>query len=164
VRLLLAPRTVLMRGGPGNGGKVAATRPSTSAPPAADATARALAVAIKSRPRTETAIVREILRALPALGVMAWRNNTGATAGTYRGKRRLVRWGIVGGADIIGLTATGRFVAIEVKRLGETPTPAQRSFLQCVRDRGGVACVATSVEEVDRALWHSTALGAGEGL
>jgi hypothetical protein len=53
----------------------------------------------------------------------------------------------VGSSDLIGITATGRFLAIEVKRPGNKPTPEQRAFIAFVRSFGGVAGVCHSVEE-----------------
>ena len=41
----------------------------------------------------------------------------------------------------------GRFVAIEIKRPGKRPEPAQRTFLDNVNQAGGVAGVAESVEQ-----------------
>lgn len=46
-------------------------------------------------------------------GVRLWRNNTGA--GRAMDSNAVIRFGLPGSSDIIGLTSTGRFVAIEVK-------------------------------------------------
>ena len=48
----------------------------------------------------------------------------------------------VGVSDIIGMTRTGRFFAIEVKRPGDQLTEKQRLFLDAVRHHGGIAVVA----------------------
>lgn len=118
-----------------------------------------------AKPRLESEIQQAILDYLKTVpGVVAWRSNTGAFSGEYKGKRRFVRFGIKGGADIIGFRREhvnpgwipreyrARFLAIEVKRRGVEPTPAQRSFLDLVRTAGGLAIVATSVDDVRIAL------------
>ena len=46
----------------------------------------------------------------------------------------------------------GRFVAIEVKRPGRRPTPRQAAELEAIRAAGGIALVATSLDEVVEAL------------
>lgn len=47
-------------------------------------------------------------------------------------------------------------VCIEVKRPGQRPTPEQAAFLDLVRKSGGLAIVATSVEDVVAALERRT--------
>ena len=56
-----------------------------------------------------------------------------------------------GVADIIGCYQ-GRFLAIEVKRPGRKPTPAQERFISEVAKANGIAFVAHSVEEVKAGL------------
>jgi hypothetical protein len=90
------------------------------------------------------------------------RNNCGSyksPTGTF------VRYGVgnPGGSDLIGLrtiTITpqmvgqriGQFVALEVKRPGQRPTEQQEQFMAMVHDRGGLAGVATSVEQAQAML------------
>ena len=102
--------------------------------------------------------VRAILAYLGARGVLAWRNNVGAVSAGGR----FVRFGSKGMSDIIGVLPPrletnnrnfGRFLAIEVKRPGQQPTPYQAGFLDQVRKAGGVAFVATSVQDVERELY-----------
>jgi hypothetical protein len=50
------------------------------------------------------------------------------------------------------LPTTGRFLAIEVKRPGNKPTPEQQQFIDTINEAGGLAFVARSVEEVDNTL------------
>ena len=52
-----------------------------------------------------------------------------------------------GVSDLIGWTAGGRFVAIEVKAGRRQPTDEQAAFLDLVLRSGGLAGVARSVEE-----------------
>lgn len=63
----------------------------------------------------------------------------------------MVHFGLCpGSADLVGIACQdgiGRFVAIEVKLPGEKPRADQVRFLEHVRKMGGIAGVATSVEE-----------------
>jgi len=89
---------------------------------------------------SETEIQHSILKFLELIKVTAYRNNTGSRGG--------VRYGLCkGSADIIGIFH-GRFLAIEVKKPKEHPTPEQREFLNLVNEKGGVAFYACSVKEV----------------
>lgn len=57
-----------------------------------------------------------------------------------------------GSADLVGLTKTGRFFAIEVKTDKGKVRPAQEAWLTKVNTMGGYAAVARSAEE---ALEHA---------
>ena len=112
---------------------------------------------MKPRPEREVqAAILAFLRTVP--GVVAWRNNVGGMSGEHKGKRWSVRFGFPGLSDIIGWkTVTwpescARFLAIECKREGEEPTPAQEAFLYSVHKAGGIAIVARNVDDVARAL------------
>ncbi len=99
----------------------------------------------------EIDIQNTIRLALSKKGIINWRNNTGALKDI---NGRLVRYGLCkGSADIIGIMpGTGQFIAIEVKTPGKKPTEAQEKFLQAVRKAGGLAGVATCVEDVEEIL------------
>ena len=43
---------------------------------------------------------------------------------------------------------TGRMVAVEVKKPGGVVSPEQRRFLEAIHDSGGVALVATCLDDV----------------
>lgn len=58
------------------------------------------------------------------------------------------RQGDRGIADIIGCSPTGRFVAIEVKRKGGRASDDQLAFLDAVRQNGGIAILAHSIDDV----------------
>jgi hypothetical protein len=61
-----------------------------------------------------------------------------------------------GVSDIIGcIPKTGRFLAIEVKRPGNRPTPEQQQFIDTINEAGGLAFVARSVEEVENKMEQS---------
>ena len=53
--------------------------------------------------------------------------------------------------DMVG-RSIACFIAIEAKRFGKSPTPAQQDFIAEVRDAGGKAGVVHSAEELARIL------------
>jgi hypothetical protein len=93
--------------------------------------------------RDVLAVILDYLNTLP--DTVAWRNNTGAVSAEYKGKRRFIRYGVRGGADVFSIQK-GRFIAVEVKRQGKKPTPDQAAFLEMVREHGGVGIWADSLE------------------
>lgn len=100
----------------------------------------------------ENAVVKACLAYLALRGIFAYRNNTGAFAGTHNGKRRFVRFGALGAPDIIAVVR-GRYVGIEAKRPGGGRlSPAQLAFHANLRAAGGVALVVRSVDELIEAL------------
>jgi hypothetical protein len=73
-------------------------------------------------------------------------------AGLCDGSSDLIGWRTVEVTpDMVG-QRLAVFAAIEVKSATGRPTPEQTAFLAAVRDAGGVACVARSVEDAQRAL------------
>lgn len=88
---------------------------------------------------------------------MVWRNVTGTA---YQGRvihkdgrsvtlgdSRVIVFGLVGSADIIGLTADGRFIGIEVKAGTDRPSKEQRAWVEAVQKHGGLAGFAKSVQD-----------------
>lgn len=107
-----------------------------------------MSIPAKLLARSEAEIQRAILDYLATVsGCVAWRANTGAVSTG----ERFVRFGPKGQADIIGCYR-GRFLACEVKQAGKRPTAEQVAFLAAINQAGGITCVATSVEDVRRAL------------
>ena len=106
----------------------------------------------------ETGIQRKIMLALSEAGCLIFRNET---SGAWVGKKlhqagdqvtlgdaRMIRFGLcVGSADLIGLTATGQFLAIEVKTHTGRASKEQINFINQVRAHGGRAGIARSVKE-----------------
>lgn len=81
--------------------------------------------------------------------VRLFRNNVGAL---QNARGEWVQYGLApGSADLIGWV-DGRFAAIEVKSARGIITDAQNRFIATVRDAGGVAGVARSVEDAHRIL------------
>lgn len=112
------------------------------------------------RPR-EQDTVTAVLAYLRLRGIPAWRMNTGAFRGEYKGKPRFHRFGVVGMSDIIGVlpfwpadsrTLSGVFLAIEIKGARGVLRPAQRAFLNQVTKAGGTAFVARTLDDVRQEL------------
>jgi hypothetical protein len=104
---------------------------------------------------TEQAIIREIMLAVTKAGGRLWRNNVGQLQDI---NGRWVQFGVCnpGGSDLIGFTADGRFLAVEVKA-GKTPTTGpQERFIEAVNKAGGVGVIARSVGDVMEALSYGT--------
>jgi hypothetical protein len=101
--------------------------------------------------QSETEIMQQILLALgahPACRI--WRMNTGALPDQHG---RLIRFGVPGMADIIGLLRpSGRFLAIEVKTLTGRQSDQQRAFQRMVEAAGGIYILARSVDEAVEAV------------
>jgi hypothetical protein len=112
---------------------------------------------------SEDAVKRGLRLAAPQYGALLWRNNVGVMFED----RRVVRFGLandseavnrrIKSADLIGISATGRFVSIEVKTPGWRYSGTEREKAQLlwnnlVSSRGGVAGFATSVLDLPRIL------------
>src|SRR3990172_7092534 len=110
----------------------------------------------------ETEITKAVLEYLSLRGIFAWRNNSGAARYMNNGKQRFVKFSFTGASDILGIvptysdaiavTRTGRFLAIEVKTCKGKLSLDQKAFLEAVRQNGGLAIVATSLEDVRKVL------------
>ena len=97
-----------------------------------------------NRSAPHSALVRECLGFLQAVGIFAWKNNTGALPTKSGG---FIKFGAVGSADIFALHA-GRFIAIEVKTGKGKPTSAQLVWGQSVKECGGDWFCVRSVDEL----------------
>lgn len=103
---------------------------------------------------SETNLMNSIL--IADHGCRLFRNNTGAIKDA---EGRLVRFGLCkGSSDLIGFRPTvitpemvGKtvavFTAIEVKTPTGKPTPEQVHFIKRVKELGGIAGIARSVED-----------------
>jgi len=106
----------------------------------------------------ETKIQNLILMSLSKAGCLVFRNET---AGAWVGKvihkdasqvtltdARMIRFGLaVGSSDIIGISPTGKFLALEVKTSKGRATKEQLRFIEAVNNAGGKAGIARSVED-----------------
>ncbi|CAK0776800.1 hypothetical protein CCP4SC76_6240011 [Gammaproteobacteria bacterium] len=114
---------------------------------------------MKTTTTGEQAVQRAILQYLALCPHVAWaqRFNTGATGWSYTtqagaSKRRFIRFGFTGCADILGQMNSGHLIAIECKRKGGKATDSQQAFLQTVSDNNGLAIIAMDVGDVEIAL------------
>jgi hypothetical protein len=103
----------------------------------------------------EQSIQAAILAYLRMRGIFCWKNNT---AGIYvKARNTYIPSHAPGVADILGILdsrfgRSGVFLAVEVKSPKGRLSPHQEAFLKEIKDRGGLAIVARSVEEVQEAL------------
>jgi hypothetical protein len=99
--------------------------------------------------RLETDIQKGILAYLNLFGFF-WKVQINGLYDRQTGRWR--KTGMKGTSDIIGVLRGGRFMSVEVKRPGNEPTLHQLLFMQRVRAAGGIAIVASSVENVSHIL------------
>ncbi len=99
----------------------------------------------------ESVIQRAILEYLAWRGVFVFRVNQQGVP-LHDGSGRYRPSPTRGVSDILGVLKGGRFLAIEVKRPGGRATPDQLQFLTRISQEGGLAFVATSVEDVEANL------------
>ena len=77
------------------------------------------------------------------------RTNSGNVRFTdSKGRSNFIRLAHAGTADITGCSKDGRFVVIEAKIKPNKPTALQEAYLEEIRNRGGIAIVAYSLEDV----------------
>ena len=93
----------------------------------------------------ENPVVRAALSLLSYYQVEAWRNQAVRVPGRHFNGRK-------GVSDILGVTSSGRFVAIECKKPGGKVSSEQQAFIDMVKARGGVALILDSVEAVMETL------------
>lgn len=81
--------------------------------------------------------------------IFFWRNNTGA----YKKGEHYIEYGLPGSSDYLGVQMpSGRFVAIEVKKVGQTLKPNQEEFKANVEACGGLFVEADTIQDVINAL------------
>jgi hypothetical protein len=76
-------------------------------------------------------------------------------SGMLRVKGGFLHCAPTGTSDLFGFCRHGIAVGIEVKKPGESPTPAQLSFLAALAESGGVAIIAHSVEAARSGIAHA---------
>jgi len=112
---------------------------------------------------SETKIQQEIRLACSRGPVRLWRNNSGSLPDPRTG--RCVQFGVgsPGGSDLIGYrkvaitpemvgTEIAVFAAVEVKTARGRATEQQKAFIEHIRNAGGLAGVARSVDEANSIL------------
>jgi hypothetical protein len=94
---------------------------------------------------SEAELLQVSLETLSQLdGVFVWRNNTGAALDRRTG--RFVRFGVPGGADILGC-AHGAPIALELKSQRGRQTHEQQVFQRAFERGGGLYRVVRTLEE-----------------
>ena len=94
---------------------------------------------------TENDVKKAILDYLAAKHVFAFRNNTGAFAGSYKGKARFFRYGAKGSGDIFALHR-GIFYSLECKAPGKVPSNDQLLWMEKVMINGGRAAYFNDID------------------
>jgi VRR-NUC domain len=110
----------------------------------------------------ETDLVRAVLDWLALRRIKAWRTNN---TGIFDPIKKVYRTfqGLRGVSDILGIVPQtvdlqgervtfGNFLAIEVKRPGESLREDQEAFLQEIRERGGIGICVRSLGDLEQAL------------
>lgn len=97
----------------------------------------------------ESVVLGSCLSLLSILGIYAWRNNSGALLDC---RRRIVRFGLKGSSDIIGICPDGRFLAIECKRENGRVRPEQKKFIKKIIENKGVAAIVHNTDELMEVL------------
>lgn len=100
---------------------------------------------------SEHDVQKSILNLLEQFRIFHWRNNTGVAISTYKGKKRIIRYGKTGSPDIICIR-NGQFIGIEVKGIGCEQSPKQIEFQQDLERAGGKYILAHSVDDVAKNL------------
>jgi hypothetical protein len=96
---------------------------------------------------TEAELQAEILLAVGSRpDCRIWRNNTGV--GRSLSGDRVIRFGLVGSADLLGILRGGRFLAVEVKTKRGRQNEAQRNFQRMIESMGGIYVLARDVQTV----------------
>lgn len=107
----------------------------------------------------ESGVLRDVLEYLRLAGITHYRNNTGAA----RYGKRLVRFGVAGMPDVVGILPSGvaadgqevqpgRFLGCEVKAEDGRLSQLQRACLDNIAAAGGLALVVRSVDDLRAAL------------
>lgn len=113
--------------------------------------------------RTEAEILAAVLVGLAERRIVAWRSNTGAARAP---NGRVIRFGLKGAADIIGLLPGGRFLAIECKAPLGRLSMEQLRFGHAISKAGGCYLVArdaqTCLDTIDHIISNTPAHVASE--
>jgi len=93
----------------------------------------------------ESNIQKLIMLALSEAGCTVWRNNVGVLPDRNGVP---IRFGLcVGSCDLIGMTPSGQFLAVEVKACKGRATMQQLAFIDLVKRLGGIAGICRSPQD-----------------
>jgi len=106
---------------------------------------------------TENEILNAIAEYLWYNRIFFYRNNnTSIYDAKRKAYRKMPKWSIAGVSDIVAVLPNGQACYIEVKKEGSYLSQAQKDFIEAVKENGGIAFVARSVEDVREKLIHLT--------
>ena len=102
---------------------------------------------------TEKEIQNDIIRHLSARpDLRIWRNNIGVAVPVSQCcpqcRRYAIRFGTPGSADLLGIQAPGRYIAIEVKSPTGKQSPEQATFQRVITQLGGVYLIARGINDL----------------
>lgn len=116
----------------------------------------------------ESTVQQQIMIEAAKIGITLMRNNSGALRDV---DGRVVRYGLMNesatrnkqikSSDLIGITNTGRFIAIEVKAPGwkfsakDQRANAQLAFINFIKSKGGIAGFCSSVLDFENLIRNS---------
>ena len=80
-----------------------------------------------------------------------WRNNTGAMAGSHKGKRWFMRFGAKGSPDIF-VVIKGQIIGIEIKNAKNPQSREQFEWQTSFESVGGKYILARTLEDVSNEL------------
>ena len=110
----------------------------------------------QNRRRSHDLLVQQIVLALSQTGICrVWEQPTGAA---YR-DGALVRYGVIGSADISGILVGGKRLEIEVKTGRAVQEPRQVKFMNMIRAMGGHYFVARSIDDAVKAVYSFAKIG-----
>lgn len=92
-------------------------------------------------------ILKVFYKAFPEFRI--WKNATGVGKGLSGG---IVRFGLKGSADLIGLTNTGRFLAIEAKTGKAKQNDDQCNFEKMILERAGAYILIRETDNIEQKL------------
>ena len=92
-------------------------------------------------------IIGEFYKHFPDFRI--WKNASGVGYGLGGG---IVRFGLKGSADLIGLTNTGRFLAIEAKTGKAKQSEDQKNFESMIKKLGGLYVLIKDSDDVIKKL------------
>jgi hypothetical protein len=90
-------------------------------------------------------LLKEVLVHLSGLGYFVWSNSTGA----MKTKNRYQRYGLIGSADILGITPDGTFLALEIKTGKAVQSKQQKKFEARVKKNKGIYKVVRSFKDLE---------------
>jgi len=98
---------------------------------------------------TEKDVIQQVKQVIKLTGIKLQRINTGCFVVGSGVNRRFIKTAEAGTCDYEGYDKHGRFIAVECKRpKGGRLSPAQKERIEDINEKGGLAFVATSGQEV----------------